>query len=291
MSSPFGRSLPARPDLAQQKKQAKELLAVLRCRRHRGTRARPRRAAGQAADRPRRRAVRARARIRLRELGSAQEPHRRARARSASPARAHARRLPSTRRNARATALRAAPRASRANQRAVVLASTRRRSSRCANDPAMVDVLLDFGADPNRRSEWWAGGIPRAVRPRPATPPTRLIAAGAIPDACAAAHLDRVDLLARMIAEDPRACTSAVAMDRRRSTSRSRAPWSICSSTPARTSTRETSIIARRRRSGCSTSTRGAGRYELARYLVERGASADIFLAAALGLTDACARC
>ena len=32
--------------------------------------------------------------------------------------------------------------------------------------------------------------------------------------------------------------------------------------------------------------TRGAGRYELARYLVERGAHADIFLAAALGLTD-----
>jgi len=31
--------------------------------------------------------------------------------------------------------------------------------------------------------------------------------------------------------------------------------------------------------------TRGAGRYELARYLVERGAHADILLAAALGLT------
>jgi ankyrin repeat protein len=33
-------------------------------------------------------------------------------------------------------------------------------------------------------------------------------------------------------------------------------------------------------------SARGAGRFDLARYLVERGASADIFLAAALGLTD-----
>jgi ankyrin repeat protein len=31
---------------------------------------------------------------------------------------------------------------------------------------------------------------------------------------------------------------------------------------------------------------RGAGRYDLARYLVERGASADIFLSAALGLTS-----
>lgn len=32
--------------------------------------------------------------------------------------------------------------------------------------------------------------------------------------------------------------------------------------------------------------THGAGRYELARYLVERGASVDIFLVAALGLTS-----
>jgi hypothetical protein len=31
---------------------------------------------------------------------------------------------------------------------------------------------------------------------------------------------------------------------------------------------------------------RGAGRYDIARYLVDRGASVDIFLAAALGLTD-----
>jgi ankyrin repeat protein len=32
--------------------------------------------------------------------------------------------------------------------------------------------------------------------------------------------------------------------------------------------------------------SRGAGRYDLARYLVDRGASVDIFLAAALGLTE-----
>ncbi|HEV8184861.1 MAG TPA: hypothetical protein VGP40_02820, partial [Chthoniobacterales bacterium] len=28
-----------------------------------------------------------------------------------------------------------------------------------ADDLAMIDVLLDFGADPNRRSDWWAGGF------------------------------------------------------------------------------------------------------------------------------------
>lgn len=27
----------------------------------------------------------------------------------------------------------------------------------CANSAPMVDVLLEFGADPNKRSDWWAG--------------------------------------------------------------------------------------------------------------------------------------
>ena len=54
----------------------------------------------------------------------------------------------------------------------------------------------------------------------------------------------------------------------------------------APTSTRATSITARRPRRGCSIATAAQGRYDLASYLVERGASTDIFLAAALGLTD-----
>src|SRR5258705_3773279 len=72
-----------------------------------------------------------------------------------------------------------------------------------AGDPAMVDVLLDFGADPNRRSDWWAGGF-HALYSATGTAADRLIAAGAIPDACAAAHLDRPDLLARLIAAEPK---------------------------------------------------------------------------------------
>src|SRR5215210_2003216 len=71
-----------------------------------------------------------------------------------------------------------------------------------AGDPAMVDVLLDFGADPNRRSDWWAGGF-HALYSATGAAAERLIAAGAIPDACAASHLDRPDLLARMLADDP----------------------------------------------------------------------------------------
>src|SRR5688572_28976451 len=71
-----------------------------------------------------------------------------------------------------------------------------------ANDPAMVEVLLEFGADPNRRSEWWAGGF-HALHSATGAAAERLIAAGAVVDACAAANLDRPDLLAKLIAEDP----------------------------------------------------------------------------------------
>src|ERR1700694_3212801 len=57
-----------------------------------------------------------------------------------------------------------------------------------ADDLAMVDVLLDFGADPNRRSDWWAGGF-HSLYSETGAAAERLIAAGAIADACAAGAL------------------------------------------------------------------------------------------------------
>src|SRR5688572_12662752 len=71
-----------------------------------------------------------------------------------------------------------------------------------ANDAAMVDVLLEAGADPNRRSEWWAGPF-HALYSATGEAADRLIAAGAVMDACAAAHLDRPDVLTKMIAANP----------------------------------------------------------------------------------------
>jgi hypothetical protein len=71
-----------------------------------------------------------------------------------------------------------------------------------SNDVGMVDVLLEFGADPNRRSDWWAGGF-HALHGARGAAAERLLAGGAIPDACAAARLDRPDLLATMLASDP----------------------------------------------------------------------------------------
>jgi ankyrin repeat protein len=154
-----------------------------------------------------------------------------------------------------------------------------------AKDPGIVDVLLDFGADPNRRSDWWAGGF-HALYSATGAAADRLIAAGAIPDACAAAHLDRPDLLARMIADNPaRVHERGGDGQTPLHFATSRAVIDLLLAAGADIDARDVD-----HRSTAAEwmldQKRGAGRFELARYLVDRGASADIFLAAALGLAD-----
>lgn len=154
-----------------------------------------------------------------------------------------------------------------------------------AGDAAMVDVLLEAGADPNRRSEWWAGPF-HALYSATGEAAERLMAAGAVMDACAAAHLERVEMLKDMIAADPArvherggdgqtplhfAVSQAVIDVLLEAGADINARDVDHRSTPAEW------MLDRRR---------GAGRYELARYLAARGAATDIFLAAALGLTD-----
>jgi hypothetical protein len=154
-----------------------------------------------------------------------------------------------------------------------------------ADDPALVDVLLEFGADPNRRSTWWAGGF-HALYAATGVAAERLLAAGAVPDACAAAHLDRPDLLAKMIAERP-GCVHERGGD-------GQTPLHFAESVAVvdMLLTAGADIDARDVDHRATPAqwmlgrARGEGRYELARYLVERGATADIFLAAALGLTS-----
>jgi len=155
----------------------------------------------------------------------------------------------------------------------------------CANDAAMVDVLLEAGADPNRRSEWWAGAF-HALYSATGAAAERLIAAGAVMDACAAAHLDRADVLKDMIAADPDrvherggdgqtplhfAASTAVIDVLLEAGADINARDVDHRSTPAEW------MLDRRR---------GAGRYALAQYLAARGAATDIFMTAALGLTD-----
>ncbi len=284
MSSPFSRSLPARPDLAQQKKQAKELFQSF--------------AAGDAEARARvRAALPDKQRIALadaqfviaREYGFTNWPelaqHIAARV---EDTRSPVERIHDafSRQDTKAIRRLLEQHAElRAQINAPLFAFNSPAIVAFANDAAMVDVLLDFGADPNRRSEWWAGPF-HALYSATGAAAERLLAAGAIPDACAAAHLARVDLLARMIADEP-----ARVHDRGGDGqtplhfATSRAVIDLLLDSGADIDARDVD-----HRSTAAEwmldRTKGAGRCELAQYLVERGASTDIFLAAALGLTD-----
>ena len=154
-----------------------------------------------------------------------------------------------------------------------------------AKDPAMVDALLDSGADPNRRSTWWAGGF-HALYSANAESAERLIAAGAILDACAAAHLDRLELLAQLIAEDPsRVHERGGDGQTPLHFARSRAVADLLLASGADIDARDVDHRSTPAEWMLERAP-GAGRFQLARYLVERGAHADIFLAAALGFTE-----
>lgn len=151
-------------------------------------------------------------------------------------------------------------------------------------DLALIDVLLEFGAEPNRRSDWWAGGF-HALHSADGAVADRLLEAGAIPDACAAAHLDRPELLRRILADDPsRVHERGGDGQTPLHFARSRGVVDLLLERGADPDARDVDhrstpaqwMLERRR---------DAGRYALAAYLVDRGASADIFLAAALGLT------
>jgi len=149
---------------------------------------------------------------------------------------------------------------------------------------ALIDVLLEFGADPNQRSGWWAGGFhPLHCASGPVA--ARLLAAGAVPDACAEAHLDRPDRLESILQVDPgRVAERGGDGQTPLHFARSRRVVDLLLGAGADPDARDVDhrstpaqwMLDRRR---------GAGRYDLARYLVERGATVDIFLAAALGLT------
>ena len=151
----------------------------------------------------------------------------------------------------------------------------------------IVDALLDFGADPNRKSSWWAGGF-HPLHAASGDVSDRLIAAGAVPDACAAARLGRTDLLERILDEDPdRVHERGGDGQTPLHFARSRDVVDLLLARGADPDARDLD-----HRSSPAEWMIGDvivpedSRIDLARYLVERGAPADIFLAAALGLPE-----
>lgn len=153
------------------------------------------------------------------------------------------------------------------------------------NDLAMVEALLDAGADPNRRSAWWAGGFhPLHVAKGPVA--EALLEAGAVPDACAAANLDRIDLLRRLLAEDPsRVHERGGDGQTPLHFARSRDVAQLLLERGADIDARDVDHRATPAQ-WMLEGARGAGRWDVARFLVDRGAHTDIFLAAALGLAN-----
>ena len=154
-------------------------------------------------------------------------------------------------------------------------------------DVELVDAVLALGADPNRKSNWWAGGFHALYAASPAVA-DRLIAAGAVPDACAAAHLDRIDLLEAMITADParvheRGGDGQTPLHFARSTRVADLLLDAGADIDARDvdhrSTAAEWMLG-------DAEDPALSRLDLARHLVARGATADIFLAASLGLTN-----
>ena len=153
------------------------------------------------------------------------------------------------------------------------------------DDVELIDLLLELGADPNRRSDWWAGGFHPLHRASPANA-ERLMRAGAVVDACAAAHLDRLDLLREILDADPdRVHERGGDGQTPLHFARSREAADLLLERGADIDAEDVDhratpaqwMLARER---------GAGRYHLARHLVDRGAATDVFLASALGLTE-----
>ena len=147
-------------------------------------------------------------------------------------------------------------------------------------DTSALDVLLEFGADPNRKSSWWAGGFhPLYSASKGAA--ERLFAAGAIADACAAASLDRLDLLEQIVRADPSRVNERGGDGQTPlHFARSRAAIDFLLDHGADINARDVD-----HRSTAAEWMIG-DQTALARYLVERGADADIFLVAALGMTE-----
>ena len=149
----------------------------------------------------------------------------------------------------------------------------------------VVDILLKYGADPNKKSDWWAGGFHALYGASPEVA-ERLIGGGAIVDACAAAHLDKLELLKEMIAADP-ARVHERGGDGKTPLhfARSRAVVDLLLASGADIDARDID-----HRSTAAEWMLGddpdEARLDLAKYLVERGAHADIYMVAALGLTD-----
>jgi hypothetical protein len=140
----------------------------------------------------------------------------------------------------------------------------------------MLDLLLEHGADINLKSDWWAGGfgVLDGVEPAKAD---ALIARGAVVDIHAAAHLGRLDRVKELVGQDP-SRVHAHGGDGKR-------PLHDASTVEVIDFLLDRGAdIDARDVDHVSTAAQWAVRKEWkCRHLLARGATPDIFMAAALG--------
>ncbi|HEY4100443.1 MAG TPA: ankyrin repeat domain-containing protein [Gemmatimonadales bacterium] len=144
----------------------------------------------------------------------------------------------------------------------------------------MIDLLLAAGADLSVKSDWWAGGFSVLESSSDELMPF-LVERGAIVDAVAAAKFGLVDQLARLVAANPQA------VHQRSGDGKTPLHWAKDVPT-ARYLVEHGADLNARDVDHESTAAQYAirERQEVARYLVDAGADADIFLIAALGDLD-----
>jgi ankyrin repeat protein len=144
----------------------------------------------------------------------------------------------------------------------------------------IIDALLDFGANINERSRWWAGsfGVLDSANPELAT---YLISRGATVDIHAAARLNMPDRVRELLATDPQ-LVHARGGD-------GQLPLHFAATIEIAEMLLEAGVeLDARDIDHESTAAQymvsiAPHRHEVARFLVSRGAKADILMAAALG--------
>lgn len=143
-------------------------------------------------------------------------------------------------------------------------------------DRPMIEVLLDFGANPDVRSQWWAGGFSPLSQSNPETAEL-LIARGATVDIHDAAHLDMSDRVREWLRADP-ALVNARGGD-------GQSPLHFARSVEVATLLVESGADLELRdldHGSTAAQTVVGDRPDVCRYLLARGATPDLFMAVQL---------